>query len=270
MLLMLAASQLVALPRAVAQDVAPPTASQQRQLVPAYFRPTSARDSRNPWIAMCNRMVRGGGSIAIMNPASGPGTSRDALYATAIDDCQSRGQRVIGYLTSDYGRRTLRQVMAEVDTYYRLYPRINGIFVDEMKNCELCVLESGMRSSDFYSRIRSYVRGKSSSRGVVVGNPGAAATSNWQVDSTPVADIVVVFEGSRANHARWSPPAWVLQTPFRSISQLIYATAAADRPAVCRKTRSTHAGFIYVTDDVLPDPWDRLPRYWTSVAPVCT
>jgi hypothetical protein len=67
-----------------------------------------------------------------------------------------------------------------------------------MKNCELCLLENGMRPSDYYLRIRSQVRSKSSSSGVMVGNPGAAASSNWQVDSTPVADIVVVYEGSRA------------------------------------------------------------------------
>jgi len=26
-----------------------------------------------------------------------------------------------------------------------------------------------------------------------------------------------------------------------------------------------NAGGIYITDDVLPNPWDRLPNYWTSL-----
>jgi hypothetical protein len=267
LVVLLVASGLVVSPRAVAA----PGPTQQRQLVPAYFRPTVARDLTNPWLAMCSRMSRlGNGSIAIMNPSSGPGTARDTLYARAISDCQSRRQRVVGYLATDYGARSLAQVRADIDTYYHLYPSINGIFVDEMSNCEVCILQNGMSIPVYYSRIRSYVKQKSSTLGVVVGNPGAAARSNWQVDSTPVADIVVVFEGSRSSHASWTPPAWVLSTPYSKLSQMVYGVTGANRPAVCNKTRSTNAGYIYVTDDVPPNPWDRLPSYWTSVAPACT
>ena len=113
----------------------------------------------------------------------------------------------------------------------------------------------------YYSRIRSHVKQKSAGLGVVVGNPGAAASTNWQIDSTPVADIIVVFEGSRSAHAGWTPPSWVISSPYQKLAQLVYGVTAADRIAVCNKTRSTNAGFVYVTNDGLPNPWDQLPGY---------
>ena len=218
---------------------------------------------------MCDGMKRDGRSIAIMNPNSGPGTSRDALYTTAIDDCHVRGQRVVGYLTSDYGQRTLSQVYAEIDTYYSLYPKIDGILVDEMVNCDVCVFMNGMSVPVYYSRIYSHVKQKSASVGVVVGNPGAAASSNWQVDSTPVADIVVVFEGPRSSYTSWTPPTWVLNAPATKLSQIIYANPAANRASVCGKTRTTNSGFVYVTDGILPNPFNPLASYWPLVAPTC-
>jgi hypothetical protein len=30
-----------------------------------------------------------------------------------------------------------------------------------------------------------------------------------------------------------------------------------------------NAGYMFVTDDVLPNPWDTLPAYWTSFVSAC-
>jgi hypothetical protein len=38
---------------------------------------------------------------------------------------------------------------------------------------------------------------------------------------------------------------------------------------VCELSALRNAGYLYVTDDVLPNPWDSLPPYWDRQAPVC-
>jgi hypothetical protein len=247
--------------------VAQAPVSNQHQLVPAYFFPAGT-DSTNPWHVMCRGMnVSGGPSTAIMNPSSGPGTAKNPPYTEAISYCHGKMQHVIGYVHTSYGFRALGDVIKDIDTYYSLYP-VDGIFVDEMDNCDICLLPTGMSEKTYYGRIYTHVKQKSSGRGDVVGNPGSAASTAWQIDS-PVADKLVVFEGTRASYADWSPPAWVMSRSASKFSHLVHASSGAYRPQVCDSSRSRNAGFVYVTDDVLPNPWDRLPTYWTTVAPRC-
>lgn len=258
----------------VAEAAALPNAAAQHQLVPAYFYPNGFDAAGNPsagnkW-GICRNMKSA--SIAIMNPASGPGVGADANYRKAIAFCQRNKangkQKVIGYVSTRYGTRTLAAVNADIDTYYRNYPSIDGIFVDEIPNCNTCVYENGMSVPFYYNRVYRHVKTVSGNVGRVVGNPGAAASTPWQLD-TPIADIVVVFEGTRATYATWTPPAWVKTRSSDRISQLVYSTSSNTRPSVCAKTRANNAGWYYVTDDAMPNPWDALPTYLTSVAPNC-
>src|SRR5262249_27102435 len=69
----------------------------------------------------------------IVNPASGPGTRVDANYTKAIDRLQGAGCVVLGYVSTGYGKRTEAQVKKDIDQWLKLYPRIQGIFFDEMR-----------------------------------------------------------------------------------------------------------------------------------------
>ena len=82
-------------------------------------------------------------------------------------------------------------------------------------------------------------------------------------------DVVVIFEGAAAKYADWSPPAWVSGYPATRFSHLIYDTKTGSRRQVCAASRARNAGYLYVTNDVLPNPWDTLPPYWSQEAPVC-
>src|SRR4051794_21626876 len=91
------------------------------QLVPAYFYPAGSSAS-NPWHVMCRTMnSAGGGSIAILNPASGPGADRNPPYVEALTYCHDRGQKVIGYVSTDYGTRPLSAALRDIDNYYSWY-----------------------------------------------------------------------------------------------------------------------------------------------------
>ncbi|MFN0199168.1 MAG: spherulation-specific family 4 protein, partial [Planctomycetaceae bacterium] len=68
----------------------------------------------------------------IVNPASGPGTDVDANYTKAIDRLQGAGCVVLGYVSTSYGKRKSLEVTHDIDRWLTMYPRIQGIFFDEM------------------------------------------------------------------------------------------------------------------------------------------
>jgi hypothetical protein len=147
---------------------------------------------------MCDGMSAAGGTpIAVMNPASGPGTAANPDYQQVIGYCHGRGRHVVSYVHTSYGARPLAAVQAEIDATYAFYPAIDGIFLDEMST------DSSTRT--YYRALYAYVKAK---RGFhdVVGNPGAAASTSWQLDA-PVADQVVVFEGHRRHLLALDPAA---------------------------------------------------------------
>lgn len=234
----------------------------QHQLVPAYFYP-DWWNTPNNWTRMCDAMNRSGGaSTAVMNPNSGPGAAVNPDYAQALAICHARGQRVIGYVHTSYGARALATVRGEIDAYYARYPGIDGVFLDEMSNDPATRL--------YYGALYRYVKTKPGVR-FVVGNPGAAAASAWQL-TTPAADAVNVFEGTAATYASWTPPSWVRGRVASTIANLVHATPGeAAMRQVCTSSNAKNAGYMYVTDDVLPNPWDTLPAgtYWTSQIGAC-
>ena len=153
-------------------------------------------------------------------------------------------------------------MLAEIDATYAFYPAIDGIFLDEMSN--------DAASRAYYQAVYGYVKRKPGVHDVV-GNPGAAASSAWQL-STPVADEIVVFEGTAQSYLRWAPPAWVNGRAASQFSHLVYAAANESRMRqVCARSKSLNAGYVYVTNDVLPNPWDSLPAgsYWTNEIAAC-
>lgn len=240
-----------------------------RELIPAYFSPGG---DPNPWFQMCDNMDASGyGSTAIMAPAGD--IVRDPSYVEAIRHCHERGQNVIGYVATGWTQVSLQTAEAEVDAYYSAYPRIDGIFVDEMGNdpsapaqCDGCT----QSTEQYYQALYSYIHAESS-QADVIGNPGIAASTPWQLDS-PAADEVVTFEGSSDSLASYTPPAWVLQRRPDEIANLIYGSPSSLQTlADCQAAQSDNAGLVYVTDASGPpdNPWGALPSDWPAERAAC-
>jgi hypothetical protein len=216
----------------------------------------------NNWFRMCDAMnVSGGASTAVMNPASGPGAAANPDYHRVLDYCHGRGQHVLGYVHTSYGTRAAAAVTGEIDAYYRMYPAIDGIFLDEMSNAP--------STAPYHRGLYAYIKGEPGAHDVV-GNPGAAATTAWQL-TTPVADAVVAFEGSSSAYLRWSPPGWSLGRVASQISHLVYGASPPAMSQACSVSKARNAGYRYVTGDVLPNPWDTLPppAYWSAEIVAC-
>jgi spherulation-specific family 4 protein len=233
----------------------------QHQLVPAYMYP-DWWNTPNNWFRMCDAMnVSAGPSTAVMNPASGPGAAASPDYQRVIDYCHTRGQHVIGYVPTSYGARSAAAVTADIDAYYRMYPAIDGIFLDEMSNAP--------GTASYYRSLYARIKTKPGARDVV-GNPGAPAATAWQL-TTPVADAVVIFEGPPNAYQRWTPPGWAMGRVASQISNLVYAASQQSMSQVCALSKRRNAGYMYVTGDTLPNPWDTLPpsAYWSAEIAAC-
>jgi hypothetical protein len=261
---------LSVMPAASASASTPASASvQPLLLVPAYF---SATGTPNPWDTMCGAMNQAGsGSVAILNPDSGPGRKANPDYAAALSYCHLEGQRVIGYVYTKYAKRPIAKVEADIDKYFSFYPTIDGIFLDNMAqsptgkaSCRGCK----MTAATYYATLYSYVHSKAPGL-EVIGNPGDPASTPWQL-TTPVADAVVIFEGSSATYQSFTPPPWVQQVPPAEIANIVYAAPSSALASDCALATANRAGLVYVTDLALkPDPYEALPSYWTTETATC-
>src|SRR3954449_34209 len=146
----------------------------QHQLVAAYFD-ADWQTPNSLWHRMCRGMnahVRS--SVAVMNPASGPGLSRNINYSKVISFCHGANQKVVGYVFTRNGERPLATVKSDVTKYINWYPDIDGIFFDEM--------ETDVATQAYYKQLYAFVKNKMPATGLVVGNPGTAyAGSAWQI-----------------------------------------------------------------------------------------
>ena len=240
-------------------------ASRQHIAVPAYFNPNGS----SYWTQLTQGAPAVGAAIA--NPDNGPGAAFDQGYATAIRTAANAGVKVIGYVDTGYfgttGRTTrdgatttsawTAQAQADVASWYRLYGGygLGGIFFDDgLADCAHVGLYQAVNASTKQSHPGAYT----------VVNPGVAAESCYG----SAADSVVMFEGTYADYANWTAPSWELNSANPDqFWNLVYATPteAAMTSAVAH-SKAQNAGYIYITDDDLPNPWDTLPTgsYWSG------
>lgn len=110
-----------------------------------------------------------------------------------------------------------------------------------------------------------------------IGNPGITATQNpsgqttWSAaDYAAVFDVLVTFEHTGAEYRTgYAPPAYLAAKPAKGFAHLIHSDAPFD-PALLALATSRKAGLVFVSDDVLPNPYDVLPSYWTAFVAAIT
>jgi hypothetical protein len=219
-------------------------------MVPAYFYPATG-DYWNSLDAAASRVPL----VAIMNPDSGPGTSQDGTYVQALANLHQAGGRVTAYVHTSYATRPLADVQNDIDLYLSFYA-VDGFFVDEMTNDE------DTNHLDYYAAIYQYIKTKGTNYSVT-GNPGSNTQEAYI--TRPTADRLMIFEDNGTNYPGFTPSSWVAKYPAAQFVHLPYAVAtAATMSNYVGLATSRNAGWIYTTDDTLPNPYDTLPSYWTN------
>ena len=219
-------------------------------VVPAYFYPGAG----SPWVPM-TAAADDVEITAIMNPFNGPGNSLDGNYVAAVNAFRQAGGRVIGYVYSSYTDRPLAQVLADVDRYEQWY-NIDGIFVDEMANT------GPAERLNYYKAIYDHVKAIDEDW-EVMGNPGTETIEQYA--TWPTADRLMVFENTGAIYPGDDPSAWNANYDRHKFVHLVHTeSSSTDMLAHLNLARDRNAGGIYITNDVMNNPWDTLPSYWQA------
>lgn len=252
-------------------------AEPSRLMVPAYGNPCCGT-GRELWDALID-MARPGVLDVILNPNSGPGAGPIGTeyiqpngQTGPLLDLARNGASITGYVHTQWARRELDDVLAEIDRYFdSAYNRNssfrpNGIFVDEMSN--------DLNDLDYYHSIAQHLRAEWP-EAVIVGNPGTAsvidssqgASNNSTEQYATVFDQLVVFEGNGITYRnQFATPDWIEQQPADRFVHIIHSDTASEKLALnLRLAADRNVSTLFVTDDVLPNPYDRLPTYWSEL-----
>ena len=239
--------------------------SKLQLLIPLYIYPNWYDKNNYTWkqvIAAAKKVP----IVAIINPNNGPnGMPPNTDYQQGITDLHQAGIEVIGYVPTNYGKRDIQAVKADIDLYTKHF-NIEGIFIDEAA--------STPDKLDYYHQVYRYIKSRPASGNskqhsdyTVTLNPGTTIDEGYL--SQPVADTIVLFENKQKNWDNYQPPAYVSKYSPQHFATLIHTTAnrklmknSLDRAAKSR------FGYVYITNDstdtVNNNPWDTLPSYWQA------
>jgi hypothetical protein len=240
--------------RAPDQDCArawPPISDSRRVAIPLYQRPPSPDWER----ALAAAPLA---SLLVVNIATpgGPGRSALSTYSAAIAAARKLDQVILGYVDTDYARRSPVEVEDEIRRWYDLYG-IAGIFVDR-------VTADGSYVDSYYRAVSDIVRGRC---GTVVMNPGTRCLVE---DYMRLCDVLVTFEDV---YARYLPGAYGEDPPWvRRFSATRFWHIVLDAPSIVelttslRLSRERNAGYVFVSDRGPATAFARLPNapYWRA------
>jgi hypothetical protein len=192
-------------------------------------------------------LVDAGPMLIVLNPASGPGTAVDPNYTAVLESLEGTGVEVYGYVDTDYGRRPASAVLADADRYLEWYEP-DGIFLDQTPSePELLAYLAGIGDGLRQRGLR------------VAMNPGQPDFEPGLLDA---ADFIVNFEGPLQQYEQTSFPGWATENRSKMWHLVYDVPDASAMDAVLSRSAQTGANAIFVTDGVLPNPWDGLPPYW--------
>ena len=210
-------------------------------IVPLYSYPTD--DSWDMMIKL-KKTYPAVQTIAIINPSDGPGSSKDFRYIAGIHKLRSAGVTVIGYVMTGYSSASLNAVKAEISRYNSWYS-LDGIFFDEMS--------SSKGDESYYRSLSNYAK----SLGLLhtVGNPGTDVPSSY----IGTVDNIIIYEDSGLPSLSYLD-GWHSSYDKMNFSTISYDVDNLDISYISKVTR--YVGYLYVTDDKLPNPWNSLPQYY--------
>jgi hypothetical protein len=218
-------------------------------MVPAYFSTASL------WTRMEAQSSKMPGRLwAIVNPASGPGSSKSATYAADIDSMHAHKGGCIGYVYTDYGTIAIATVESQVDEWYSWYPTLDGIFFD-------CQNSVGGTNESYYQTLYNYVKTKGGVA-LVVGNPGAPTAPTFlYLNGTRVTDVICVFETS-SGFQTWTPDPWTSSYSRDNWMVIPYNTSATQWVNNLSRAYHNNVGWIYLTSLGGGNPYNGLGTYF--------
>ncbi len=203
-----------------------------RVFVPAYFGPWET----DHWAALRSLAP----AAVIVNPDNGPGTDEHDGYRSLVANLEGAGTAVFGYVSTDWLRRSVADICADVDRYRVAYG-IERVFFDEVAN--------GPRAGRV-NMLRALSRPAGPANTVF--NCGQVVPQRWYALLPDVR--WGTFEGTPEQLA-----ASTFTGPPNRQLHLVHSVTANTRSTVAATLSSRRVAFACVTEDRLPNPWDVCP-----------
>jgi hypothetical protein len=137
---LLVALVVVALVTAVFLVAVEATQSVEVYIVPLYSYPCCGYEQE--WEKLLN-FTTDKKVWVVVNVNDGPGSSVDPTYASIISRLKQKGFKVLGYIYSSYGSRSLKTIYSEMDRWIRFY-NVDGFLIDEVS--------TSLKTYRYYSR----------------------------------------------------------------------------------------------------------------------
>ena len=239
-------------------------------LVPSYFQAGTGGPGGigNGWAAMAAAASQVP-VTAILNPNSGPDSDPKliAAYTAAMMNLEIAGGKVVAYVYTDNGNQDgtapIASVESQISAYISQYGKlIDGFFLDGM----YLINTSTQNSLPYYNALHEYIKGLNPSY-TIIGNPGQPYLNGVSpADYLATADVFNIFEGPDANFGAYLSNGvdWYRSYPSGRFSNIIYDVPASNMLADVSKAYQANAGYVYVTEQTLPNPFSQLPSYWTD------
>src|SRR5439155_8847594 len=183
--------------------------------------------------------------IAVINPSNGPGGASDLKFVQGVKNFQAAGIIVLGYVATGYASHGMSDLDAQISSYWNWY-RVNGIMFDEMSNVP--------GNENYYFTLNTYV--KSLGMTMTMGNPGTSVPSSY----IGTLDSLCLFEqGGLPTLSYLTSYSGHPKSNFAYIGYTVSLLNAAFEAA-----SSQYAGWLYITDAGLPNPYNVLPSYFMN------
>lgn len=217
-------------------------------LVPMYIYPGGTTG-----LGYWNSVIANAAKIpmrAIVNPASGPGTTANPDYLSIIAKCKAAGVKLLGYVSTSYGNRPLADIQADITRWKTLYG-ITDIFLDEQAGSAAMVA--------FYTNLVAWIR-QITPGAYVTANPGTACDQGYY--TTAKMDLILISETATKI---LTLPAWAVAAPDKYFAAMIYGSTQAQMQTFVASVKTYGLGYIFVTNDTLSNPWDTLPPWFQDM-----
>nr|WP_198151688.1 spherulation-specific family 4 protein [Kibdelosporangium sp. MJ126-NF4]CEL18191.1 Phage-related protein, tail component [Kibdelosporangium sp. MJ126-NF4] len=253
------------------------TATTQQIAVPAYIHPGASPEDWNRLINAPSDKV----GVIVANVLNGPDFARQDMFADVFSRAHGSGKRILGYVDTGYlgytGQTTrlgwrgvadwISQVEQDINLWYGLYgDHLDGIFFDQGYNqCGTSANDTTI--ADAYKELNQYEK-RFHVRGMTVLNPGAPVPQCYEDAADVLATFESSYEGYLGRHAgggdlNYRDPGWTPRDP-RKFWHIVYGVPADKVTEVIELSKTRNAGYVYVTDDVLSNPYDSVPGYWNA------
>jgi len=186
--------------------------------------------------------------IAIINPNSGVGSSKDSSYVSGVKLLQSAGIIVLGYVHTSYGSRSASSLEKEISEYRSWYG-VNGIFFDEMS--------SSGSTLGYYTTLANYV--KSLQLSMTMGNPGTTVSSNL----VGVFSNLCIYENP--GMPQTSQISGYASYGKAGFSYIAYGVGSMPSQTTI-KSSANYVGYLYITNLGGSNPYNGLPSYISKEA----